>query len=109
MGFIAILHFPHLKNPKIKRVHRLVVLPDYQGIGIGIRLLNKVGDYYKENGFDFRIVTSTPALVHSLKKRGWILVHYGRGKKVEGKGMKSFNATASVNRNIMSFKYINKK
>jgi len=86
----------------------LVVLPDFQGIGIGIRLLNIVGDYYKEQGFDFRIVTSTPALVNSLKKRGWALQSYGRGKKITG-NLKAFNATSAVNRNIMSFKYLGQK
>ena len=32
------------------REHRLVVLPDYQGLGIGTRLSNALGDYYISNG-----------------------------------------------------------
>lgn len=98
------LHFPHPKNPKIKRVSRLVVLPDYQGIGVGVKLLNKVGDYYKGLGFDFRIVTSTPALLHSLNKNGWILQNIGRTKPTNS--LIEFNKTASIKKNILSFKYI---
>jgi len=29
-GFISVLHFPHPKVKNMKKVHRLVVLPDYQ-------------------------------------------------------------------------------
>jgi GNAT superfamily N-acetyltransferase len=36
-GFISVLHFPHrVKLKYIKKVHRLVILPDYQGAGIGL-------------------------------------------------------------------------
>ena len=34
IAFCSVKHFPHPKNPKIKTVHRLVVRPDYQGLGI---------------------------------------------------------------------------
>ena len=33
--FFAVLHFPHPRVKNFKRGHRLVVLPDYQGLGIG--------------------------------------------------------------------------
>ena len=33
--FFAVLHFPHPKVKNFKKGHRLVVLPDYQGLGIG--------------------------------------------------------------------------
>ena len=36
---MAIIHFPHpIKS--YKKVHRLVILPDYQGIGLGTLFLN---------------------------------------------------------------------
>jgi GNAT superfamily N-acetyltransferase len=37
VGFIAYIHLMHPKVKDIKMVHRLVVLPDYQGLGIGGR------------------------------------------------------------------------
>jgi GNAT superfamily N-acetyltransferase len=97
------LHFPHPKNPKIKRVSRLVVLPDYQGIGIGLKLLNQVGDFFIKQGFDFRIATSTPALINSLKFNGWLLQNIGKTKAT--KSLVAFNATRSSKKNILSFKY----
>lgn len=80
-GFISILHFPHPKSKNIKKVHRLVVLPDYQGIGIGIRMLNEIGAYYKKNKNRFTIVTSSPSLIFSLKKnKNWVTTRIGRNR-----------------------------
>ena len=79
VGFLSVLHFPHPRTKKIKRVHRLVILPDFQGAGIGIRFLEEVGKEYKRNGFRYRITTSQPALLYALKKRkNWITDRYGR-------------------------------
>lgn len=84
-GFCSVLHFPHPKVKNMKRVHRLVILPDYQGIGIGSILLNKIGDYVKKEGNRYRIVTSSPNLIYSLKNNdNWICIHLGRHKKHNG-------------------------
>jgi GNAT superfamily N-acetyltransferase len=64
-----------------KRVHRLVVLPDYQGIGIGVRFINEVSKHYIENGFNMNLTTTTPALVHALARANeWILIRKDRMK-----------------------------
>ena len=79
VGFISILHLPHPKAKNIKKVHRLVILPDYQGIGLGIKLLNEIGKIYKNEKYRFTIVTSAPSLINVLKKSDiWICKHYGR-------------------------------
>ena len=76
IAFISVIHQPN-KNKKIKRVCRLVVLPDYQGIGIGTKFLIKIAEYYNELGFDFSIVTSAKNLIKSLiKKKEFILINY---------------------------------
>jgi ABC-type polar amino acid transport system ATPase subunit/GNAT superfamily N-acetyltransferase len=78
-GFISILHLPHPKAKNIKKVHRLVILPDYQGIGVGGILLNQIGDIYKKDKWRFSIVTSAPSLIYSLKNSNeWICRHFGR-------------------------------
>ena len=62
-----------------KRVHRLVVLPDYQGIGIGTTFINRIAEMYKVNGFEFNLTTTTPSLIHALcKNKKWFLARYGR-------------------------------
>ena len=50
----------------MKRVSRLVVLPDYQGVGIGYQFLNAIAKLYTAQGFDFRIVTSAKNLIWKL-------------------------------------------
>ena len=45
---------------KYYRVSRLVVLPDYQGIGVGKRLLNFIAELY--------YFTNKNALLHSNKQ-----------------------------------------
>ena len=64
VGFIAVMHV-HM-NTRYFRVSRLVVLPDFQGIGIGKRLLNFVAELYTSQlKVPFCIVTSNPQIVRS--------------------------------------------
>lgn len=78
-GFLSVLHFPHPKSKNIKKVHRLVILPDYQGAGFGIKFLNEIGDIYKKENQRFTIVTSAPSLIYSLKNNNkWICKQFGR-------------------------------
>ncbi len=84
-GFLSVLHFPHPKTKNIKKVHRLVILPDYQGAGIGLKLLNEVGNLYKRENWRYTIVTSAPSLINALKKsKKWVCKHYGRFKAHNG-------------------------
>jgi GNAT superfamily N-acetyltransferase len=50
-----------------RRISRLVTLPDYQGIGIGKKLLNFVADKYKREGFRVTIGTVHPGMVQGLR------------------------------------------
>ena len=71
-----------------KRVHRLVVLPDYQGIGIGVRFINEVSKHYIEKGLNMNLTTTTPALVHALARANeWVLVRNSRVKSTLAKSM----------------------
>jgi ABC-type polar amino acid transport system ATPase subunit/GNAT superfamily N-acetyltransferase len=102
-GFISILHFPHPSAKNIKKVHRLVVLPDYQGLGIGIKLLNEIGYFYKKQKQRFNIVSSSPSLINSLKKsKNWICTRSGRTKS-QSKGSTVGNMNTSQNRITVSF------
>lgn len=80
---MAILHQPHPKNTKLKRVSRLVILPDYQGIGLGTKFLNEIAKIYVNEGYDFSIITSAKNLIASLRKRNnWVLFRYSKHKNV---------------------------
>ena len=107
----GIIHFP-LKKGK-KRVHRLVVLPDYQGIGIGTAFIKEVAKIITKEGFELNLTTTTPALVGALKKdKDWILARFGREKdgmkgyqRYKGIETKHLNKSASTNRVTYSFWY----
>jgi GNAT superfamily N-acetyltransferase len=62
VAFIAVMNV-HMRA-QYYRVHRLVVLPDYQGIGVGKRLLNFIAELYSsQTKRPFYIITSNPQLV----------------------------------------------
>jgi energy-coupling factor transporter ATP-binding protein EcfA2/GNAT superfamily N-acetyltransferase len=63
VAFTSYLHFMHAKTRNIKMGHRLVVLPDYQGLGIAGRLENWLGMYLWERGFRYRNVVAHPAMI----------------------------------------------
>lgn len=78
---MAVLHQPNYVNKKLKRVSRLVILPDYQGIGLGTKFLDKMAEYYENLGYEFSIVTSAKNLINALKKKeNWILYAYEKSR-----------------------------
>ena len=75
IGFMGVLHQPHGSNSKLKRVSRLVILPDYQGIGIGYKFLCAVAKMYADQGWTFTIVTSAKNLIYKLSNSpNWAMV-----------------------------------
>lgn len=84
-GFLSVLPQPSGMKGQ-KRVHRLVILPDYQGAGFGIKFLEQVGIEYKQNNFRYTINTTSPSLIYALKKSNkWNCHHYGRMKGYKNK------------------------
>lgn len=68
-----------------KRGHRLVVLPDYQGVGIGTLFHNYCAEIIKSEGYRLNSTTTTPALIHSMiRDSKWILKRANRCKNVWG-------------------------
>lgn len=98
--FCAVLHQPNNHKSNLKRISRLVVLPDYQGIGIGVKFLNSICEYYKKNNYDITIRTSSIPVIKSLRKNSnWILSNYGRIKENNNQKI------SSKKRLTFSFKY----
>jgi len=74
VGFTSYLHSPHPKAKNIKRGHRTVVLPDYQGVGIGNALSGFLGDHLLKVGWRFTSTTSHPSMIrHRNKSPKWVL------------------------------------
>jgi GNAT superfamily N-acetyltransferase/ABC-type thiamine transport system ATPase subunit len=103
VGFLAILHFPHPRVANMKKISRVVVLPDYQGVGIGGRLVDFVAKLYADKKFRVTITTSTPALIHTFKKASrWRLIRAG---KATGSKTYIMSKTASWGRMTTSWEY----
>ena len=62
IGFLGILPFPGVGDAKTRRLSRMVILPDYQGLGIGTRAFNYICSLYKSVGSVMYVRTVSPAL-----------------------------------------------
>jgi len=71
--FFAVL-YQMSKDKNITRGHRLVVLPDYQGVGLGHKFCNEIAQIYINHGWRFRIKSRTKALYYQrIKDKNWIV------------------------------------
>lgn len=69
IGFCGpVMHFPTTYNPKIKRTQRTVILPDYQGIGLGTKLEEFVAQTLYDLGWDYICTTSSRNYIAALKR-----------------------------------------
>jgi GNAT superfamily N-acetyltransferase len=51
-----------------KRISRLVTLPDYQGLGIGLRLAERVAEFGRSQGWRISITASHPAIIAACSR-----------------------------------------
>lgn len=111
VGFVAVL--PVIGFKGAYRLSRSVVLPDYQGIGIGARLTDAVADLYFLRSLRVRATASHPALIaHRNRSAAWKLVSQASeghslhtGKRAGGK-MKVRPTVNSRGRSVVTFEYI---
>lgn len=68
VAFCGYYRMPHPKAKDIMANNRTVVLPDYQGLGIGGRLVEFVGQLCESEGDRFRTTTAHPAFIHYMKR-----------------------------------------
>ena len=106
----GVIQFPMRKG--WKRVHRLVVLPDYQGIGIGTKFIGEIAKVYTDNGYILNLTTTTPSLVNALRRnKNWVLIRFGRCKSTFATLEKAYGVSRrlanskSNNRITYSFNY----
>jgi GNAT superfamily N-acetyltransferase len=102
--FCSYIFFPN-NGFVTRKVHRLVVLPDYQGIGVGIKMLDLTAAIEGESHGRIGITTSLNGFAKSLmKNESWKLISAGHMAK--NKYNKWAKASSSANRNTYSFKWI---
>lgn len=68
VSFVAILPFPGVGDAKTRRISRIVTLPDFQGLGIGKKIVDYFASLYYKIDSQMYIRTINPALGISLSK-----------------------------------------
>lgn len=106
-GMASFMAFPHPKIPNFWKAHRIVVFPDFQGIGIANALVNCCAASLKADGRRPVLTSSNWAMIQSLKtKSDWKCIRLGRQTKCNKSTMDSFRRTNSSNRITAEFEYI---
>lgn len=104
VAFIAVLPFPNGSFKNAFRGSRTVVLPDFQGLGIGNQLSCYIASLYKKLGYSYYVRTSNPALVNARKNSNVWQECSNSGKDRRGQTM--FTESYKSYRTAYSFKYI---
>ncbi|RLC36818.1 ABC transporter ATP-binding protein [Candidatus Falkowbacteria bacterium] len=105
IGFAAIL--PAIGTKNYSRVHRIVVLPDYQGVGIGGAFLDFLGSYYKSIGRKMSITSSHPSIIKGLRRRkDWRCVMFQANGSVKQGGIHKDDCKGRQNVFLASFRYM---
>ena len=104
IGFCATIPLFGMKGMRI--VHRLVVLPDYQGLGAGMGLLCAVAKHESKDR-RFSIVTSHPAVIRSLAKHpAWRCARVGKcGRPHRAHLIRCGRKVGAIGRMTASFRY----
>jgi len=105
-AFVSYFHYPHPTAKDLKFGHRVVVLPDYQGLGIASRLMNWVGQYVSDQGFRFRSAAAHPGMIalYSRSPR-WREVKAAKKIQTSSKSMMKKQNLSTRRFVIRSFEY----
>ncbi|HTU27315.1 MAG TPA: GNAT family N-acetyltransferase [Pirellulales bacterium] len=102
--FCALL--PVIGRRRYWRFSRIVTLPDYQGIGLGMRVVEAIGDLYREERLRIGITASHPAVVaHCRRSPRWRSAGLRKtGSLHTDQFIASYRGSAG--RAVVSFEYI---
>lgn len=88
-------------------IGRIVIIPEFQGFGIGMKLMKEIASLYKGNRI--RITTSLkPFMIALNNSKAWKCVRSGRIGKQTG-GMESMRKVNSENRITATFQLLGDK
>lgn len=91
-------------SQQARRVHRMVCLPDFQGVGIGNALSSYCASMWAGLGYRAIISTGHPALMAQRQRSPhWRMT---RAPATTRRGHHSIDKTRATDRNVASFEYI---
>jgi ABC-type thiamine transport system ATPase subunit len=108
-AFAALLHFPHPRVRDIVSLSRLVVHPDFQGLGLGAHAFTEtIGAICRTNGKRMSTHPSHPALVRTwAKSPKWKMTQAPGFTGLSGKStLPGLAKTAAVHRRVAHFQYV---
>jgi GNAT superfamily N-acetyltransferase len=98
---------PVITRRNHRRFTRIVTLPDYQGMGIGMRVVAAVAALHRAEGLRISVTSSHPALIrHCRRSPAWRAV---RVQKIGGSrrgGSRFPNYKNSAGRAVVSFEFL---
>jgi len=107
VAFDAWLPFFGRSNGKIRRGHRTVCLPDYQGVGIGNALFTRIASMWTGLGFRAVSCTGHPAeIAHRMRSMNWRMTSKPTRHR---RGHHNPDKARAINRLVASFEYIGPK
>jgi hypothetical protein len=106
VNFCATL--PVITKKNHRRFTRIVTLPDYQGIGIGMRAVAAVASLHRVEGLRINVTSSHPALIrHCRRSAAWRVVNVKKFGGSSRRGTTKFPAYRSAaGRAVVSFEYV---
>lgn len=108
VSFAATL--PVIAKKNHRRFSRIVTLPDFQGIGVGMRFVGAVAQLHRDEGWRINVTSSHPALInHCRNSDSWRAVNVkktGQGGRRHRPAFRSYRSSAG--RAVVSFEYFGK-
>ena len=91
------------------RVSRIVTLPDYQGVGVGMAFMEAVAELHVRDGCRVNVTASHPALLaHCRRSPRWRAIQVRKTGSATAKNfVKSYRGSAG--RAVVSFEYLGNK
>lgn len=98
---------PIISRKNHRRFTRIVTLPDYQGMGIGMRVVAAVASLHRQEGLRINVTSSHPALIrHCRSSPLWRAVNVRTAGARSPTSKRFPGYRAAVGRAVVSFEYI---
>jgi len=98
---------PVITKKNHRRFTRIVTLPDYQGLGIGMRCVAAVAELHRAEGLRVNVTSSHPALLaHCRRSPLWRTVNVKKSGTSRSASSRFPQYRSSAGRAVVSFEYV---
>jgi len=99
---------PLITRKRHRRFTRIVTLPDYQGMGIGMRVVAAVASFHRAEGLRINVTSSHPALIgHCRRSPDWRTVNVRTAAAASRRRSAQFPGyRTAAGRAVVSFEYV---